>query len=278
MTDAFDPDRYFARIGYTGPRAATLDVLRALHALHPLAIPFENLDPLRGRRVDLALPAIMDKLIDARRGGYCFEQNALFARVLTHLGFQVTPLIGRVVWGQTFDVEAPLTHMVLRVDLDGHPWLVDVGFGAVTLTEPLRLDLADDQQTRLEAFRLQLASADEYHLSVLAGDKWLPMYRFTLRAAESVDYQLGNWYTAAEPTSIFVNHLLACRVLPHGRLSMLDTRYTERGPHGEIVEEGEVKTREALAGILGERFGIDLDGIDLADLLTRLQNAPPLGG
>ncbi|WP_435529830.1 arylamine N-acetyltransferase, partial [Paraburkholderia caribensis] len=68
MSSTLDLDRYFRRIGYTGPQAATLDVLRELQRLHPLSIPFENLDPLTGRRVDLALPAVVDKLIERRRG------------------------------------------------------------------------------------------------------------------------------------------------------------------------------------------------------------------
>jgi N-hydroxyarylamine O-acetyltransferase len=71
MSGSFDLDRYFARIGYDGPRAATIDVLRELQRLQPLAIAFENLDPLTDRRVSLALPDLMGKLIDRRRGGYC---------------------------------------------------------------------------------------------------------------------------------------------------------------------------------------------------------------
>ncbi|MDI9653676.1 arylamine N-acetyltransferase, partial [Burkholderia cenocepacia] len=70
MTDSFDLSRYFSRIGYDGPAAPTLDVLRRLHLLHPQAIPFENLNPLTGARVALDLPAIVDKVVERRRGGY----------------------------------------------------------------------------------------------------------------------------------------------------------------------------------------------------------------
>lgn len=77
MSATVDLDRYFLRIGYHGPRAATLKVLRSLHALHPLAIPFENLDALSERRVALDPPALIQKLVEEGRGGYCFEHNAL---------------------------------------------------------------------------------------------------------------------------------------------------------------------------------------------------------
>src|SRR5215467_3806047 len=78
-----DLDRYFARIGYHGPRDATLATLHGIANAHVQAIPFENLDVLLGRPIDLELAAIQRKLIDDRRGGYCFEQNSLLLAVLT---------------------------------------------------------------------------------------------------------------------------------------------------------------------------------------------------
>ena len=90
MQNPLDLDRYFDRIGYRGPRAPTLDVLREIQCRHAHAVPFENLDPLTGRRVSLELAAVVDKLVERRRGGYCFEQNRLLAHVLMQLGFQVT--------------------------------------------------------------------------------------------------------------------------------------------------------------------------------------------
>ncbi|MFP3336047.1 arylamine N-acetyltransferase, partial [Pseudomonas sp. SIMBA_064] len=78
----------------------------------PQAIPFENLNPLTGARVALDLPAIVDKVIGHRRGGYCFELNKLFYTALTHIGFRVTPLIARVRWMRPPDVVTAQTHML----------------------------------------------------------------------------------------------------------------------------------------------------------------------
>jgi len=94
---AVDLDAYFARIGFDGARAPTLDTLRAIHAAHPAAIAFENLDPLMGRPVALGIGSIHDKLVQQKRGGYCFELNALFAHALTALGFKVKGLAARVL-------------------------------------------------------------------------------------------------------------------------------------------------------------------------------------
>src|ERR1700761_9581588 len=148
MSHTVNLDHYFARIGYEGPRAATLEVLQALHRLHPRAIPFENLNPLTRRPVQLDLESVERKLVTEHRGGYCFEQNALFANVLMQLGFEITPLLARVLWGRESAAIPPRTHMVLRVDIDNEAWIADVGFGSVTLIAPLRLSAGAAQSTQ----------------------------------------------------------------------------------------------------------------------------------
>ena len=87
-----DLPSYFRRIGYTGPRTATLEVLNGIMAAHVQSIPFENLDVLLGRPISLAPEDIARKLIAERRGGYCFEHNTLLLHVLEALGFAVVPL------------------------------------------------------------------------------------------------------------------------------------------------------------------------------------------
>ncbi|MGC7405144.1 arylamine N-acetyltransferase family protein [Pandoraea pneumonica] len=271
MSDAFDLARYFQRIGYTGPREATLDVFRRIHALHPLAIPFENLNPIRELAVHVDLPSVVAKLIDGGRGGYCFEQNLIFATALKHIGFDVTPMIGRVVWGRSFDAEAGQTHMLLRVALDGETWLADVGFGSVTLTAPLRLHSTQPQETPLETYRLATAADGEFHLSVQSAEKWLPVYRFVSRPAEWVDYKLGNWYTSTAPDSVFRNNLILTRALPQGRIAILNTRLTERNAHGEAVGESDIVSAAQLEQVLRDRFGLNISQIDIDDLYQRVR-------
>ena len=150
-----DLDAYCERIGYRGPRTPTLGTLRALQAAHVAAIPFEAVDVLLGRDVDISPAAVDAKLIGKRRGGYCYEQNGLFKRVLRAVGFRVEGLLARVRWQSPEDAPpTPRTHMALRVEADGAPWLADVGFGAAVPTAPLRMDTAEPQPTPQEPFRL----------------------------------------------------------------------------------------------------------------------------
>ncbi|WP_144107966.1 arylamine N-acetyltransferase family protein [Paraburkholderia sp. BCC1886] len=272
MSHTVNLDHYFARIGYEGPRAATLDVLRDLHRLHPEAIPFENLNPLARRAVKLEIESIEAKLVDSRRGGYCFEQNALFANVLMQLGFQVTPLLGRVMWGREPDAIPPRTHMVLRVDLGEDAWLVDVGFGGVTLTEPLRLVAGMTQTTRLGTFRLADASRGALDLEVQAqGEGWLRTYRVELHPVEWIDYETSNWYTSSAPDSIFLSHLIVCRALPGSWVTLFDNQLNERGADGIITREQQIDSASQLAACLRDEFGLTLGDLDIDEIFERLR-------
>ena len=156
-----DVDAYFDRIGYADSPSVSLDTLAALQLQHAITIPFENLNPLLRWPVQLDTPSLEQKLIRDKRGGYCFEQNLLFSAVLRQLGFRVTWLAARVLWNVPEAVVMPRSHMLLLVDLDGVRHVADVGFGGVTLTAPLRLQVDCEQHTPHERFRL-IASGERF--------------------------------------------------------------------------------------------------------------------
>jgi N-hydroxyarylamine O-acetyltransferase len=268
-----DLDAYLRRIGYDGPRAPTLEVLCALHALHPAAIPFENLDPLLGRPVSLNIDALQSKLVAQRRGGYCFEQNALFRAALEALGFQVTPLIARVVWMAPPD--RPLggrNHMLLKVDLPEGPYTADVGFGGQLASAPLRLAPGFEQPTAEAVFRL-VPAGDALVLETRLPAGWTALYRFTLEPAEASDYEVSNWFTSTHPTFILTTNLLAERLTPQVRLSLFNTRLTRRYPDGR-AEVVELSSPEALARTLEQDFNLTPPS-DPASLFARLPAGEP---
>lgn len=248
-----DLDSYFARIGYAGTREPTLQTLQALHLLHPAAIPFEAIDVLLGRGVDLSPDAVDDKLIRRRRGGYCFEHNSLFKRVLTSLGFQVEGLAARVAWmAQPHEPPQHRAHMALRVTVDGKPWLADVGFGAAVLTGPIRMDTEEPQATPHEKYRL-IRSGRELLLETELEAAWTPVYRFSLEPQLDSDYELPNWYTSTHPSSRFRNILIVARSTSQARAALLDNRLTIRPRQGEVSREflDADRLEQALADVFG---------------------------
>lgn len=268
-TPNIDLSAYVRRIGYEGDAAPTLATLRALHQLHARSIAFENLDPLLRRPVSLDPAALERKLVHAGRGGYCFEQNGLLLNVLRALGFRVTGLGARVLWMQSEDAITPRSHMLLHVQLDEGDYLADVGFGGLTLTDPLRFATDLEQQTSLEPFRL-LALDRGYKLQVkLAGD-WRTQYRFELTEQYAPDYEVGNWYVSTHPNSHFVQRLIVARPHERGRYALAGRELARYDAQGGVERTTLTSTSE-LHDALTDLFQITLpEGPELDTLLTRI--------
>jgi len=222
---SFDLAAYFERIGYSGDCPPTLNTLRGIYLRHAEAIAFENLNPLMGWPVSLDVESLQQKIVRDGRGGYCFEQNQLFKHALDALGFRVTGLAARVLWGVPEGALLPRSHMLLRVDLDGETYIVDAGFGGTTLTGPLRLQADIEQSTPHEPFRL-VEAQDEFIEQVKIRGEWLSLYRFNLSEHLLPDYEMANWYLSTLPASRFVIGLLAARPACDRRYSLLNNRLT----------------------------------------------------
>lgn len=251
MTEGVDLDAYIARIGHTGDLDPTLETLTALHRAHVLSIPFENLDILLGRPIRLDLESLQAKLVYGRRGGYCFEQNTLFAAVLEHLGFEVTRLAARVRMGD--DRSTPRTHMILAADIGGKRWLADVGFGGDTLLDPIPFD--DDQPVRQGAWTFRLV--DEGDIRVLRGlrpDGWMDLYAFTEEPQLPVDFEVGNHYTSTWPHSPFVMRIVAQRSGLDERWMLIDDEL--RVERSDGTQRWPVASPEERLSILAERFDL----------------------
>ncbi len=227
MHDAIDLQAYLRRIGRQGAVCPDMSTLQAIVAAHVTTIPFENLSPLLGLPVDLELAALERKLVHEGRGGYCFEQNLLLEAALRAIGFEVSGLIARVLWTQPEDAITPQTHMLLRVELAGESWLVDVGFGGQTLVGVLRLQADIEQATQMEPFRLVQMDGD-FRMQSLVRGQWLSLYRFDLRPVPLIDYVVANHYVSTHPDSNFVNHLNVARTTSDSRLSLRDREFTVR--------------------------------------------------
>jgi N-hydroxyarylamine O-acetyltransferase len=248
-----DLDAYCRRTGYTGDRLPTRAALEGLHLAHATHIPFENLDVLLGRPIRLDPEGLQAKLVQGRRGGYCFEQNTLFGQVLEQLGFQVTRLAARVRFGATRLL--PRTHMLLRVDVEGSPWLADVGFGGEGLLHPVPLEAGRMVQQYAWTYRV-LEESGFWVLQSRREEGWLDLYAFTEEPQLPVDYEVASYYTATHPDSIFRRMLTAQRPTPEARYILRNYELTL--DRGTAVEKLPVADDDELLRVLAECFGLEM--------------------
>ena len=247
----FDLDSYLARIGLSG-RPGVADVHRA----HVTSIPFENLDPHRGVPVSLAIDDLMDKLVERRRGGYCFEQNLLLGAALEALGAEVELMLARVRAGAPAGTVRPRTHLVLRVRSLGTDLHADAGFGVGTLLEPIPFGPGDVHEQSGWRFRV-VEDGPEYVLQTHAGGEWVDQYGFVPEPVPLIDVELSNWWTCTRPGSPFVTGLIVSADREDGsRLSLSDwgrLAVTEATPGATTVTPVE---RSAIPSLLASRFGL----------------------
>ncbi|TDR94040.1 arylamine N-acetyltransferase family protein [Enterovirga rhinocerotis] len=268
MLSPADLDAYLDRIGYGGPVAPTRAALAELQLRHVLSIPFETLDSLSGRTPALDLPALLTKLVRSRRGGYCFEHNALFKAALEAFGFRPQPLLGRVLLGLPEDAQTPRTHLLLRIRCEGEDLVADTGFGGQVLTGPIRLEAGPVQETPHEPYRLD-AREGAYMLRALVAGTWRALYRFTLDPAFPIDCEVGNHYVATHPHSGFTTTLVAALILPRGRLTLQNHRLTEHSLDAPS-RSTEIGSDDELRDVLADRFGIEPDDATWSDAMRRM--------
>jgi len=238
-TGPFDLDAYLRRIGVGGAPRADLATLRSIVAGQAEAIAFENLDPFLGRPVRLDPVSLQAKLVQRRRGGYCYEQNLLLTHALRALGFRTTGWAARVLWGRP-DGAPPgaRTHMLVRVDLAEGPHVVDVGFGGLTLTGVLRLEVDTEQPTPHEPFRLT-ADGGGFLMQAEVAGTWRALYRFDTSEQLQADYEVTSWYLSNHPESRFVTGLMIAR-------PAADRRYALTGRELAVHHLGGGSERRAL--------------------------------
>ena len=274
MPEKVNHNAYFERIGFAGSIAPTLQTLELLHALHPAVIPFENIAPLIGEQVLLDQQSLERKLLTEKRGGFCFEHNFLFMRILADLDYEVRPLLARVIWTNPEAIAAPPSHMLLLIDIKGVNYVADVGFGGLSLTAPLRLRADTEQATPHETFRLTGGNPD-WTLEARIGEEWRGVYVFTTAEVDEVDLWDINRDLSSNPASPFTLQLRAALAPSGRRLKVHNDLFTVQ-PTGAAAEKRTMTTLEELRSVLTEELGMTLPESEKLDAkLAGFLPAPP---
>jgi N-hydroxyarylamine O-acetyltransferase len=216
---AKEVELYLQRIRAASSGEANLDQLRHLQNQHLLEVPFENLDVIWGNPIRLQLDELYDKIVNRRRGGFCYELNGLFAWLLSSLGYPVDLLSARVYGEERRNFGPEFDHMALWVHLE-RPYLVDVGFGD-GFRQPLLLP--DGQTEDISGhYRLlaTLPDEDELELQHQEGGLWKAQFRFKLHAHPLEDFAEMCHYHQSSPNSSFTQGALCSRATADGRITL----------------------------------------------------------
>jgi N-hydroxyarylamine O-acetyltransferase len=244
---------HFSADGVPTSFAPTLPLLESLHEAHMLAVPFENLSIHYDQPIILREELLYDKIVRRRRGGFCYEMNGLFARLLRALGYDASLLSARVAQ-DSGDYTPEYDHMTLLVQqVEGDDWLADVGFGD-SFRRPLRLE-ADIAQDGADGHRYRLQHEDDYWtVEQETGAGWRPQYRFTLQPHPLADFEERCDFQQYSPESHFRQGRVCSLATPDGRITLSELRFitTSDGQRDERDLASEQEYRETLA----ERFDV----------------------
>lgn len=248
-----DAELYLQRIRYSGPVRNDRETLDALVRAHLTSVPFENIDIYDlGLPIDIGIPALFDKIVARRRGGYCFELNGLFMSLLTKLGFACHAVAARVLSNR--DYTPPLSHRATVVAISGERYYCDVGFGGTMAPCSLALDDPRFQATERGLFRFAPGAGQTLTLILNTSKGELPLLSVADRPVDPVDFIPLNFYTSTSPGSLFRNRRMAHLLTEGGRVS-LDENELRRTGEPPVT----LRTREEIAGALIELFGISVD-------------------
>ncbi|MCM3112702.1 arylamine N-acetyltransferase family protein [Lederbergia lenta] len=247
---------YLERIGYSGPTEASIETLAQLQECHLQSVPYENFDILQRIPLSLEIPALFDKIVVRRRGGYCFELNALFSWLLRELGYQVTDYFARF-WRDEPNTPPKRRHHVLQVKTEGKLYLCDVGVGGVVPRQPIQMVEHLVHRQGEEYYQLERDNYYGWMLYEKKRGQWSEIYSFTEEPQLPKDYIMASYWCENAPDSIFIHDAMVAIRTAVGRNSIAGKEFrifTEGG-----VESFTPQTKEEYNEALKKHFGIVIE-------------------
>ena len=238
-------------------------MLRELQLRHLRTVPFENLSIHLGEEIVLEEKRLLDKVVGARRGGFCYELNGAFGALLTALGFDVTLLAARV-YGEEGRLGIPYDHLALRVrTVDGGRL---AGRRRVRGAQPLSAAARGrgrEQEDPGGTFRIVEAGPDaagvRRRAAGRAGREDLDVirdggrvYRLEVRPRVLGDFAAGAWWHSTSPASHFTRSLVCSRVTEDGgRITLSGRRFNVDGGRTGRGRDGTGGGRGGAGGVPG---------------------------
>lgn len=247
-------EKYLKRIKFNKTPKPDLDTLKELHQAHILNIPFDNLDIHLKKEISTDSGRLFDKIVNNRRGGFCYELNGLFNELLVSLGFETMIVSARVFstserYGEEFD------HLCIIVSIENEKWLADVGFGEFIIF-PLKFELNIEQHDINGTFRIEKFDENYFVIQKMDGNNWSNLYLYSEKPRDISEFAGMCSYHQNSPDSHFTKQRVCSIATETGRITLTDKVLKIR--NGDSTSESEVTDEEHFDSILKNYFDIEL--------------------
>jgi len=248
-----DAKQYLERINYVDSTNLTFEVLSKLQIMHLMNVPFENLDIHNNTKIDLT--NLFNKIVNRKRGGFCYELNGLFCDLLREIGFTVKMVSARVYDGKK-NYSPEFDHMTLIVKIKDDEYLVDVGFGEFS-SYPIKIELNKETNDPKGIFRIE--TFDEIYKVIKKRNPkrmFIPEYIFSDKERQIDEFQDRCNYHQTNSESHFMQKIICSLPTENGRITLSgDTlKITEYGK----VNERRLNNPQQIQQELWNYFGIKL--------------------
>jgi len=248
--------KYLTRINFDGTTEPTLELLRMLQKKHLLGIPFENLDIHYKTPIKLNSADIFEKVINKKRGGFCYELNSLFHELLRSIGFDVKIISARVFNSkkQTFSPE--FDHLAILAKINSANYLVDVGFGEFAF-HPLEIESSTMLNDERGIFKIEKHDNKYYRVSKLIAKNWMTEYIFSLQERGLREFEEMCLYHQTSPESHFTQNKLCSIATETGRITVTDDR--AKITQGNTITEFNINNEKEFLSALERYFNLRLN-------------------
>jgi len=245
---------YLADLNITH-KSMDIAFINELQSKHIAQYSFNSLSVVLGQELPLDVESLFTKIVQRRRGGYCFEHNKLVFNVLASLNFDVRLLLAKVIYNQ--EVEVARTHRVTLLSFAGDDYIVDAGFGHLGARFPVKIELGLVQHQGDDQWRIIKNSNEEYCYQVFKDGDFFTLYTFDFHNYTESDCLLSHYYSHKHPNAAFVNNLVVCRKFSDEIKSLRNAEYHHI--KGGVTKTTQVTSIAQLHQLLTEVYQLDID-------------------
>lgn len=257
-------ERYLKNIGIKDELKNLSDV-NTLIKKHLHALYFCNIPVLLGEDIELSLDEIVSKMVDQKKGGYCFEHNKLIYEALNYFGFEVQALFGRVLNNQNIDV--PKTHRFTLLTYNNEKYLVDAGFSFMSPFSAIKFSDTPTKTIFERDYIIKKVDANNFELAMVRQDGLYTLYSFDLANYNEKDFEMGNFYSSKYKNAVFVNNLVLSKITDEKICSLKNNSYHETSKGKK--EERAITTQEELNAILRDEFDYNISDEEVIYLFDK---------